>query len=239
MNEVVLIGHNKPPTPFDEAANAIDALKEEAKHWLDGAEVSSQPEADAIAKLLDMARKTKKRADDLRKTEAKPFDDGKKAVQAKFKPLLEDCDRIADVCKAANLPWLKKIEEQRRMEEEAARAKAAEEARKAQEALDAARANDLEAREQAERQVKAAQEAEREANRAAKQKGTAKGGARAMSLRTVFRHEIVDAREFARWCWVHENEALLECLNGIAKRRTDLKFRDMPGVVVHEEKVAI
>ncbi|WP_298965112.1 hypothetical protein [uncultured Roseibium sp.] len=239
MSTVVNIGHNNPPTPFDEAKEAVLSLKEEAQHWLDGAEVSSQAEADAIATLLDMARKAKKKTDDFRKAEAKPFDDGKKAVQAKFKPLIEDCDRIADVCKAANLPWLKKLEEQRRQEKEAARAKAAEEARKAQEAIAAANAADLEARGAAEQQVKAAQEAEREAKKAAQQKASAKGGARAMALRTVYRHEIVDAREFARWCWVHENETLMECLNSIAKRRTDLKFRDMPGVTIHEDKVAI
>jgi hypothetical protein len=239
MNKVAKIGHNFPPTPFDEAQDAITSLKEEAGHWLDGAEVTSQNEADAIAKLLDMARKAKKQADDARKEEAKPFDDGKKAVQAKFKPLIEECDRIADVCKAANLPWLKKLDEQRRKEEEAAKAKAAEEFRKAQEALSAARATDLKSREEAEQQMKVAQDAEREAKKAAQQKASAKGGARAMSLRTVYRHEIVNPTEFARWCWSNEREALLDCLNSIAKRRTDMKFRDMPGVVIHEDKVPV
>lgn len=239
MSTVVKLGHNNPPTPFDEALSAVSSLKEEAKHWLDGAEVSSQAEAEAIAQLLDMARKAKKKADELRKAEAKPFDDGKKAVQAKFKPLIEDCDRIASVCKTANLPWLQKLEEERRQEEEAARRKAEEEARKAEQAMRAAQATDLEAREAAEQQVKIAQEAERDANRAAKQKAAAKGGARAMGLRTVYRHEITDATAFARWCWQHENAALMDCLNSIAKKRTDMKFRDMPGVVIHEESVAV
>jgi len=239
MNKVAKIGHNNPPSPFDEAQEVVSTLKEEARHWLDGAEVSSQNEADAIAKLLDMARKAKKKADDLRKSEARPFDDGKKAVQAKFKPLIEDCERISDVCKAANLPWLKKLEEQRRQEEEKARQKAAEEARKAQEAIKAVNATDLDAREAAEQQIKLAQEAEREAKRATKQKASAKGGSRAMGLRTVYVHEITDACEFARWCWQYENNSLMECLNNIAKRRTDAKFRDMPGVEIHERKVAV
>lgn len=239
MTNVVNLGHNNPPTPFDEAVAEVATLKEEAAHWLDGAEVSSQAEAEAIAKLLDMSRKAKKQADELRKEEAKPFDDGKKAVQAKYKPLIDDCDRIASVCKAANLPWLKKLEEERRKEEAAAREKASEEARKAQEAMQAAKANDLASREAAEQQARIAVEAEREANRAAKQKATAKGGARAMSLRTVYRHEITDATTFARWCWQNENEALMNCLNSIAKRRTDMKCRDMPGVVIHEESVPV
>lgn len=239
MNTIVNLGHNNPPTPFDEALDVVSSLKEEARHWLDGAEVTSQAEAEAIAQLLDMARKAKKQADDLRKVEAKPFDDGKKAVQAKYKPLMDDCDRIASVCKAANLPWLKKLEDERRQEEAAARKKAEEEARKAEEAMRAAQAADLDAREAAEQQVKIAQEAEREANRAAKQKANAKGGARAMGLRTVYRHEITDATAFARWCWQHENAALMDCLNSIAKKRADMKFRDMPGVVIHEESVAV
>lgn len=238
MTQIAVIGHNQPP-PFVQVQGAISDLTEEARHWLDGAEVTSQAEADAIAKILDMARKAKKQADDLRKEEAKPFDDGKKAVQEKFKPLLETCDRIADACKAANLPWLKKIDEQRRQEETAARARAADEARKAQEAMQAAQQTDIEAREAAERQVAIAKEAERQANKAAQQKGMAKGGARAMALRTVYRHEITDPTAFARWCWEHENQAILDCLNTIAKRRTDMKFRGMPGVVIHEDKVAI
>lgn len=233
------VGHNKPPTPFDEASFAIASLKEEAHYWLDGAEVSSQSEADAIAKLLDMARSARKDADAARKIEAKPFDDGKKEVQARYKPLLDECDRISDACKAANLPWLKAQEEARRMEEEAARQKAQEEAEKARAAIAATAPGDLAAREQAEQQINAAKEAERNANQAAKQRATAKGGPRAMSLRTVYRHEITDATEFARWCWQNEREALLECLNAIAKRRTDAKFRGMPGVVIHEDKVPV
>ncbi|MTH96545.1 hypothetical protein [Roseibium sp. RKSG952] len=239
MSTVVPLGHNNPPSPFDDAKASILSLEEEARHWLDGAEVSSQAEADAIAKLLDMARKAKKEADTARKKEAKPFDDGKKEIQTRYKPLLEQCDRIADVCKKANQPWLIKLEELRRREEAAARAKAEEEARKAREALEAARASDLAAREEAERQVQFAKDAERAARQASKQTASAKGGARAMTLRTVYRPEITNATEFARWCWQYEKQPLLDCLDAIAKRRVANKFRDMPGVVIHEDKVPV
>ena len=239
MNKIATIGDNNPPSPFDEAQFSIASLREEASHWLDGAEVTTQNEADAIAKLLDLVRKTKKEADDARKAEAKPFDDGKKEVQARYKPLLENCDRIASVCKAANLPWLQKMEEQRRQEEAAARKKAEEASAKAQAALQAAAATDIAAKEAAEDQIKIAKQAKKEANKAATQRGTAKGGARAMSLRTVYRHEIVNVREFARWCWDNEYDALVECLDAIAKRKVDAKFHTMPGVVVHEGKVAV
>lgn len=239
MTNVATLGHNNPPSPFDDAKALVEDLRCEASNWLDGAEVSSQDEADAIARLLDMARKARKEADEARKVEAKPFDDGKKAVQAKFKPLLEECDRIAAVCKAANLPWLKRLEDERRAKAEEARRIAEEEDRKAQAAMQAAKATDLEARAEAEKQVEAAKAAEKEAARVAKERAHARGGARAMSLRTVYEAEITDAVAFARWCWANEREALLEAMQKIADQRARANFRGMDGVTVHERSVAV
>jgi hypothetical protein len=73
------IGHNsRSGTPYySEALRGVETLWTEAVHWLDGAVAESQAEADAIATLLDMARKARATADGARKAEAKPFDDGK------------------------------------------------------------------------------------------------------------------------------------------------------------------
>src|SRR3546814_4951399 len=46
--------------------------------------------ADMVAKQIDEARKGQKAAEDLHKEEAKPFDDGKKAVQAKWTPITDE-----------------------------------------------------------------------------------------------------------------------------------------------------
>src|SRR3546814_7413600 len=56
-----------------------------------------------LFRSLDDARKARKAAEDQRKIEAKPFDDGKAAVQALWTPLTDEkkgrCALIADTCK--------------------------------------------------------------------------------------------------------------------------------------------
>src|SRR3546814_8952690 len=84
-----------------------------------------------VAKLIDEARKGQKAAEDLRKEEAKPFDDGKKAVQAKWTPITDEKKGkyalIIATAKKALAPWLVKLD----AEQEAAREKARQEAAEA------------------------------------------------------------------------------------------------------------
>src|SRR3546814_21078860 len=91
-------------------------------------------------------------AEDLRKEEAKPFDDGKKAVQAKWTPITDEKTGkyalIISVAKKALVPWLEHLEAEQRADAERQR-KEADAARQA--ALEADRAaTDLAAAEQAE-----------------------------------------------------------------------------------------
>src|SRR3546814_17904118 len=83
------IGHNNPPepTPYEAILTDVQDLSETAQGFLDGDPINDQATADMVAKLIDEARKGQKAAEDLRKAEAKPFDDGKKAVQAKWTPI--------------------------------------------------------------------------------------------------------------------------------------------------------
>jgi hypothetical protein len=89
MNQVATIGHNSPPTPFDDIETRINDLYEEAKMWLDGEEVTEQKQADALNTLASQIREAAKEAEEMRKAEAKPFDDGKKAVQERYNPLIQ------------------------------------------------------------------------------------------------------------------------------------------------------
>lgn len=236
-----MIGHNNPPepTPFEASKEEIDGLFMEAKNWLDGAGVQSETDADGVSKLLDMLRQAEKRADAARKEEKRPFDEGAKAVQEKFKPILDRAALAVSVCKKALTPWLEKIEAEKRAIAEAARREAEEKARAAQEAIRAAREADLEQQEKAEAMLREAQKAETAANRAAKDKAHAKGGSRATTLRTYRTAEITDAVAFARWCWLNHKEELLAFLLTIAQRRVDGNYGVMPGVTVHERKEAV
>ena len=125
MNSTAKMGHNNPPpSPFEAAAEKIETLHVEAKNWLDGEAIENQAQADEVSKLLDMARNAKKEADAARKEEAKPFDDGKKEVQARYKPLLDRADAIADLCKKVIAPFIAKVEAEKREAERSAPEKA-------------------------------------------------------------------------------------------------------------------
>jgi hypothetical protein len=238
--EIATLGHNQPPvTPFDECQAKIGDLYGEAKNWLDGDEIENQQQADALSKLLDEIRKAAKEADEHRKVEKKPHDDAAKAVQAKWKPLIDDCDRAADAAKKALTPFLQKQEAEKRRKAEEARREAEEKERAAREAIQASR-GDLEAREAAERQLEEAKAAEASARKAEKDRGTAKGGARAVSLRTSYRAEVIDHTAFARWVWLNDPEAINGFLDEYAARMVRQgKRAGMPGVTVHEDQGAV
>lgn len=233
------IGHNRPPkTPFEEAVERIDLLHTEATNWLDGDAIENQGQADAVSKLLDDARKAKKAADDARKAEAKPFDDGKAEVQARYKPLLSRADTIADACKKVLAPFLAKIEAEARAAERLAREKADRKAAEARAAYQAAAATDLAAREEAERRIEEAKAAEAAAKRMEKDKAKATGGARAVTLRTVYHGRISDPAAVARHYWHADRAALEEFLTGLVNRDVRAGRRDIPGVDIFKEEVA-
>lgn len=197
------LGHNQPPepTPFEAIQVHITDLTETAKGFLDGTGVTTQAEADAVAKLLDEGRKATKAADAARAEEKKPHDDAGKAVQAKWKPLVEAGERISAICKQALAPYLEAQEaEKRRIAEEARKAAEAKAAELAEAARQAS-ATDLAAQEQVAALEKEAKAAATRASRAEKDKAHGVGGARAATLRTTYRPVIVNGVEAARWAW--------------------------------------
>lgn len=240
-NPRAVSGNNAPPepTPFDLISENVSDVYLEAKHWLDGAAVSSQAEADAIALLLDMARKAEKAANELRVAEKKPHDDAAAAVQAKFKPLIDKTARVAKACKDALTPWLERVEAAKRAAAEEARRIADEKALAATAAIRSAQSAGLEAREKAEQQLRDAKAAGASATRAEKSTAQAKGGGRAVGLRTSYRPELTDAREAARHYWTARREALEAFLLDLARDDVARGLRVIPGFVVHEERSAV
>lgn len=234
---VAEVGHNNPPTPFDDIREEIDGLYTEAKNWLDGGGVNSETDATNVSKLLDLLRQAEKKADKLRVDEKKPHDDAGKAVQAKFKPLLDSASRAIDVCKGALTPWLRKQEEARQEAARIAREEAEAAECAAQAAFAASGPSDLEMREEAERLAAEAKSANLAANRLEKDKAQAKGGARAVSLRTTYHAEIVGQTDFARFVWQrYPNEIDWQA---IADRLVRAGVRDMPGVNVKSVQEAV
>lgn len=231
------IGHNRA-TPFDLAQESVETLRIEAGNWLDGAAVETQEQADALAKLLDMARQTRKGVDEARVLEKKPHDDAAKAVQARFKPLLESCDRVAVSLKEAIAPWLERLEAERRAEAERLRKEAEAKAAAAQAAIEDNRAADLTHAEARDAAIEEAKRAEAVAKKAAGAKAHAKGGGRAIGLRTRKVAEVTDAREAARHFWKECPDRFNELLQKLAQEQINAGRTNIPGVTVREERSA-
>ena len=236
-----LRGHNNPPepSPFEAASASVDELLVEAKNWLDGSSVATQEEADAIGRITAMARAATKKLDTLRVEEKRPHDDAARAVQERFKPILARCDLIIDACKKSLTPFLAKLEAEKREAERIARAKADEARKAAEDAIRASQATDIEAREQAEAMLANAKRLEASATRAENDKAKASTGGRAMSLRTTYRAELTDDRLAARHYWSSRRDEFAELLAKFARDDVAAGAREIPGFVIHEEKVAV
>lgn len=236
------LGGNLPPlTPFELSAKEAEDLLSEACNWVDGMTVESQEQADALDGLLAKIKAAAKLAEERRKAEVKPFDEAKAEIQSRYNTLIGDTKATGKgkllIAQEAVLklltPWRQKIDEEKRAAAEALR-KAEEEKRQAAMAAfaKAREANDLAAKLEAERLAAEAAAAEKAAKKADKAVGQKTG------LRVVVTAEITDMSAFAKWAWTHDKAALEE---HFAARANDLAKngrRDLPGVVVHENKEA-
>lgn len=243
-NPRVAIGDNNPPalTPYEIHKINIDDLMETAQGFLDGDPITTQAMADEVGKLLDEARKAEKAADEQRKAEAKPFDDGKKAVQELWNPLCHEktgkCALIAATAKKALAPFL--LAEQKRKDEEAAEAQRIADAKiaEAQAAMRVVEVTDLAGRAEAEALVKAADKAVKAADTAGKQKAMAAGGSRSVSLRSVWTAALADPVAALRHYRERQPEDMKAWLSEQATRDVAAGVRAIPGFTITEEKVA-
>ncbi len=235
------IGANKPPEPtaFEAFHIHIGDLFDEAKNFLDGAGVNSDAEAEAVSKLLDLIRTAGKDADKARAEEKKPHDDAGKAVQAKWKPLLERAELAVDTCKRVLTPWLQKKAAEQAAAAEVARREAEARAQAAAEAMRQADVTDLTAREHAESLVKDARRADAAAARAESARPQATGGARATTLRTTYRAVMTDPREALKHYLSVQPDAIKACLQQLADADIRAGRRQIAGFTVHAEQSVV
>lgn len=240
---VAVIGHNQPPelTPYETIKIHIDDLFETAQGFLDGDPIANQETADLVAKLLDDARKARTAAEAQRKIEAKPWDDGKAAVQALWTPLTDEkkgrCTLIADTAKKALAPWLKKLEDERIAAAEAARKEADEKAEAAKKALAETSLSDLAGRERAEDLIAATAAAYKVADRIDNGRAQAKGGARAVSLRDVWTPELSNPTDALKHYMATQPALLKAWLLGQAQADVRAGARAIPGFTIKHDRV--
>lgn len=235
------IGDNNPPlTPYEQSLKEINDLYDEALLWLDGEPITTQEHADSVGRLAGMLRDAKRLADERRKEEARPFDEGKAEVQARYNPLIKDktgkADLALDACKKAVQPFLDA--EQKRIDEEARKAReAADEAqRKAREALQASQADNLAERAAAEALLEESNKLQATAKKAEKATAKVTGTGRALSQRTTYKAVIMDEVLVARHYWQVARSEVDTFFLELAQKDVRAGVRNIPGVDVVEEK---
>ena len=246
-NPRAVVGGNAPPapTPYESSLEEIETLWIEAENFLDGEPIANQEQADAVAKLLDMARQAFATADGRRKDEVKPLDDAKKEVQDRYHPLIGDTKAgkgkavlIAEACKAATTVWLIKLDDEKR-KVAAEAAKVADEARKAAEAAFAtSHSDDVMSRARAENLAVQADAADRAATRAGNDKAQAKGGARAVSLRARHVASLTDGKAALRHAEEFWGDDLRAWLVERAQKDVQRGIRTIAGFTIAEVRSA-
>jgi hypothetical protein len=221
-------GHNNPP-PDAAFGLHIDSLFSLLSDTLAGGEVSNDAQEAAIDGILDDFRRAGKDADKARADEKRPHDEAGKAVQAKWKPIIDKADRGATACKDALTPY--RTAKQRARDEAArkAREEAEAQAKAAQEAL--RQSDDLEARYDAEIQLEAAQKLTAQANRIDRE---------ATGLRTYWEAQITDRKAALLHYLAEQPEMFAMLIQELADKdaRREATRRTIPGIVFHERKRA-
>lgn len=231
-------GHNMPPEeiaetpphydPIDEAVAPYSGLIDEATNWLDGSPVENEDQMKAVDELLRGIKEARKAVTTAEESACKPLYDAWKGEKARWKPTVDDLDRMVKGLASLVDGFKRKLA----AEKEAARRRAFEEAeaarRAAEEAARQANIGDIEAQ----REAAAAAEEARRAQMAAQaaKKDTVKG------LRTVHRHEITDHRAALNWIIANDRDAVTAFIETYVAK--NFREKAIAGVTVTELKEA-
>lgn len=241
-NARAVIGGNNPPEPtlFDQAEQAVELVYGEATLWLDGAAVDNQGMADGLGNLLAEIRKAGALAEQNRKIEKKPFDDGAAEVQRRYNALKDKVALAREACATALTPWLEQRAAQNQAAALAAAAAAAAKQLEAQQALRASDPANLTERAAAEVLVTQAKKATAAATRAGNATATAGGTlGRAIGLRTERVPYVKDPVATARHYWKAAYDEMVAFVWQLAARDVRAGKTDIPGVEIREERKAV
>lgn len=220
------IGDNNPP-PEAGFGIHIDDLFTLLSDTLSGGEVSNDEQEAAIDAILDDFRKAAKDADAARTTEKKPFDEAAKAVQAKWKPVIDKAERGAQACKEALTPY--RTAKQRAKDEAARKAREEAEAREEAARLALRQSEDLEAKFAAEQQLEQAAKLKAVANKIDRS---------ATGLRTYWEAEIADRKAALLHYLARAPERFEALIQQMADEDARGTRAPVPGVIFRERKKA-
>lgn len=222
------IGHNMPPDPLDEALAPYSDHITEAESWLDGTTVTDEGQMKAVDDLLKAIKSAQKDVTAAQKSEAAPLHDAWKGALARYKPTVDDLDRLKKGLAALVDGFKRKLAEEKRAAEKAAWEAANRARLEAEAKAAAADASNIEAQREADAARAAAVQAEKDAQ--ASRKDTVKG------LRTVHRYEITDHRAALHWIAGNDREAVTAFIEEYVRRNH--KAAPIDGVRTWAEKEA-
>lgn len=229
MNPRAVIGGNAPPDPIDAICAQYEAAREEAENWLDGTVIETEAQMKAVDALRADARKFRMALEAGQKSATAPLYDAYKAEGARWKPTIDDAQRIEKGLVATVDVFKRKLAAEKDEADRKARAEAEAAMLAAREAAAAANAADIEAQ-------RAAAEAQRRADEAvaaakAASKDTVKG------LRTVTHYEITDHRALLNHIAQTRRDDLTAFIEEWA-RKNHKQHRAAPGLRVWDKKEA-
>lgn len=106
------MGDNAPPETIEDR---IAASIETAEAWLDKVgEIGDTATGDQCANMRAALLALIKDADAQRDAEKRPHLEAGRAVDAKWRPVIDGCKAVADRLRAALTPWLRKLEDEKR-----------------------------------------------------------------------------------------------------------------------------
>lgn len=217
---------NQPP-PYEAFSLHIEELFQTVSDTTDGAEVTTEEQDAALDSLMDDLRTARKGADKERAAEKKPHDDAAKAVQARWKPLLDRCDAGVAEIKKLLTPYR---EAKQRAKDEAARQAREEAEQRQREAQEALRSSDnLAERMEAEERLKQASKLTAVANKIDRS---------ATGLRTRWIAELTDPVAALRHYRERQPDELKAWLIEQAQRDANAGARTIPGFTVNPERKA-
>lgn len=228
---------NNPP-PEAAIGLALDDLYVEAAAWLDGSVIENQEQANTLGLIVGTARDLVKTADAARAAEKKPHDDAAKAVQAKWKPLIEKADKVATVGKAAIAKFLQAQQAEQDRIAAQARAEAERMAEDARIMAMGAMPDDLAAQEALKATQDQAQQLAKSAKHQSRQTAKVAGTGRAFGLRTYYVPTLVNNKEALLYYARTYPQALKDFLTELAQRDCSAGIRTIPGFDIIEEKRA-
>lgn len=210
MNATPGMGHNQPPDPIEAALAPHDDAIHEAGNWLDGESVTNADQLSAVDALAQKVKAAEKAIKKQRDAATAPMHAAWQAEIARWKPTLDDLDRIKRGLANIAGDYRKQLAAEKEAVRQAAQAEARRKEAAARAKAAASNAGDIDAQRDAavaKAEAEAARKAVSDAN-----KDTVKG------LRTVHKFAVDDRRAALNWIATNDPDALAEFVAEYARK---------------------